>query len=388
MFNYLFFKTRIHIVLKLLLSLSFSKWSNLLQNLISYIFKLKTSGKTPSIVTIILTYKCNLTCIMCQKSSLDSNMYNENPAEIDFNKLENFLRDNAKYLSLVKLHGGEPILYKDFEKVINLLNELNLKYTIITNGFLLNEKLSKKLLKNCLLVSISIDSADKNIYANMRKGSNLEQITKNVSSLNKIKKQNKKKAPYLNVAATMFSFNITGLCDLVEYCSKNEIPTLSVSEGSYYNTPFIKEDDFLINNKKLVEECVDNAQIIADRLGIVLRFNSQILYWNKQENKLINNRSRITNCFNFYFSIVINPKFDIQICPLSFPIDNLNYSSLSQVWNSRDSNIFKARKLINNKNEFPDTCRYCNDYNNSLFNQNGEEYSYINYQKRNKYWAN
>ena len=385
MFNYLFFKTRIHLVFQLLLSLSFSKWLNLFRNFSAYILKLNTAGRTPSVLTIILTYKCNFSCIMCQKSSLDSNAYTSNPNDINFNALEKLLRENAKHLSIVRLHGGEPTYYKDFTKVISLLDELNLKYTLITNGSLLTTKLSKQLLKNCLLVSLSIDSADKDIYAHMREGGKLEQITKNISTLNQIKKQYKKKVPYLNIAATMFTFNIRGLSDLVMYCSENKIQSISVSEGSYYNTSQLKETDFIKNDVELVEECVDKAQITADELGIVLRLNSQILYWNKRENQLIANRSRITSCFNFYFSIVLSPNFDVQLCPLSFPIGNLNKTSLSEIWNSKESNILKARKLINSKNEFPATCRYCNDYNKS-FNQSKEEYSYVNYQKENKYW--
>ena len=329
MFNYLFFKTRIHLVFQLLLSLSFSKWLNLFRNFSAYILKLNTAGRTPSVLTIILTYKCNFSCIMCQKSSLDSNAYTSNPNDINFNALEKLLRENAKHLSIVRLHGGEPTYYKDFTKVISLLDELNLKYTLITNGSLLTTKLSKQLLKNCLLVSLSIDSADKDIYAHMREGGKLEQITKNISTLNQIKKQYKKKVPYLNIAATMFTFNIRGLSDLVMYCSENKIQSISVSEGSYYNTSQLKETDFIKNDVELVEECVDKAQITADELGIVLRLNSQILYWNKRENQLIANRSRITSCFNFYFSIVLSPNFDVQLFPLSFPIGNLNKTSLS-----------------------------------------------------------
>ena len=324
---------------------------------------------------------------MCQKSSLDANEYNTNPADMNFEKLEKLLRENAQYLSIVRIHGGEPTYYKHFIKLINLLDELKLKYTLITNGSLLSKEILEKLLKNCLLITISIDSVDENMYNYIRPNGSIKTITQNITTLNQFKKQKSKNTPFINIAATMFTFNIKGLSDLVKYCASNRIQSMSISEGAYYNTPKIKESDFIKNDIELVKKSVNKAQETADKLGIVLRFNSDILYWNKKENQLISNRNKITNCFNFYFSAIITPQFDLQLCPLSYSITDIRINSLSDVWSSKNGVIASSRKLINNNNKFPDTCRYCIDYNASLANDN-KEYSYVDYQKKNKYWKN
>lgn len=383
MFNYLFFKTRIVLVYILLKNLSLSKWFNLLNNLLSYLFKQAKSGKTPSVLTLVLTYKCNYSCIMCQKSSLDPNIYNSGIEEMPFQKIEKLLRENAKHLSVVRLHGGEPLMHSKFPQIIDLLDELKLKYTLITNGSLLTKEISEKLLKNCLLITVSIDSAESRMYSKMRVGGNLKLVSKNIIELNQIKKR----TPLLNLAATLFTFNIPHLKELVEYSSIYGFQSITLSEGAYYNTPNIKPDHFIKNNPSLIRHNIDLAQNTADELGIVLRYNSEILYWNKQENQLIKNRNRLTSCFNYYFSLIISPQMKVQICALSDYLGDLNKHSFSEIWNNNNLAIYKGRNIINKENVFPKSCRYCNDYNSSLSRHSDKEYSYTNLQHETKYWV-
>lgn len=379
MSNYIFYKTRIHIVVSLICSIRWPKVFNVIKNLTAYYFKSKTAGIVPSILTLQLTYKCNYSCIMCQKSSLDNNAYTSQIDEMDYEQLEKLLKTNAKYISVLRITGGEPLMYTHFEKLIDLLNEINLKYTILTNGYLLNESIIKKMLKNCLQISISIDSVENSVYSYMRKGGYLDTVIHNIQTINNLKKSNR--TPFLNIATTCFTFNIDGLYDIVEFCKKYNIKSMSVSEGGFYNTPLIKDEHFIINNRKQCELAVNKAQRVADKLKITIRWNSQVLYFSKEENQLISNRNKILGCFNFFFSGLLTPDLKLKICPLSEPVCEINGSSLQAIWNC---DAMKNCREIIIQNNFPNSCRYCPDYNNNF--DNGQEYSYINFQKRTKYW--
>ncbi len=357
-----------------------SKILNIIKNLLAYYFKLKFAGKTPSILTIQLTYSCNYSCIMCQKSSIDKNSYSQAYKHMNFGKLEKLLRDNSKNIAILRITGGEPLMYPQFEKLIDLLNEIKLKYSILTNGSLLNEGLAKKLLKNCLEISISVDSVDRKIYSFIRAGGELDEIKKNIKILNRVKVN--RKTPYLNIASTCFTFNIKGLPDLVRFCHQNKIPTISVSEGAFYNTPLIKEEHFIKNEIDKCYKAVNEAQKTADKYGVIIRWNSQILYFSKEDNQVISNRNPIIGCINFFFSGLITPDFEFKICPLSNPICDLKVEDLQMSWNGIQ--ILKDRELLN-KNEFPLTCRYCPDYNKHLKESNND-YSYVDFQKKTKYW--
>lgn len=379
MFNYSFFKTRLHLAFHLLFSLSFSKISNILRNIYALYFKNLKAGKVPSILTLQLTYNCNYSCIMCQKNSMDNNVYNS-LAEMDYLNLEKYLRANSKYIAILRITGGEPLSYSDIEKLLDLLDEISIKYSIITNGSLLTERISKKLLKNCIEVSLSIDSADKEIYSFIRMGGSLIKVVENIEVLNKLK--GKKRYPALNVAAACFTFNIDGLSRLVEFCHQYNIPTISASEGTFYNTPDIKEEHFIRNDLHKCHIAVNKAQKTADDLGITLRFNSPVLYFSKEDNQIISNRNRVSGCTNFFFSGIITPEFQFKICPLSIPILDMEQKSLQEIWNGPE--LQKCRDAIL-KNDFPSTCRFCPDYNEH-FDEYGKEYSYIDYQKNTHYW--
>lgn len=379
MLNYIFFKTRIHLLLNLIFNLSFLKILNFIKNISAYYLKINSAGKTPSILIIKLSFKCNYNCIMCEKSSLDDNVYSVNPVDMDFKRLEKMLRTDYKYIAILRLTGGEPLLYPEFEKLIDLLNELNIKYSILTNGSLLNESIIRKLLKNCLELSISVDSIDNNTYSFIRRGGNFEVIKKNIQLINTIRKPGKR--PFLNIATTCFTFNIDELENIVKFSYLNNIRTISVCEGTYYNTPSIKEEHFIKDNPDQVSRAVNIAQKTADELGVIIRWNSQILYYAKEENQVISNRNRISGCINFFYTGIITPDFKFKVCALSDSITEIKQDSLQAGWNGPE--LRKCRDIIL-QNNFPSTCTYCPDYNNHF--DSGEEYSYIEFQKKTKYW--
>lgn len=385
MFNYSFFKTRINIVLALLRHYSFSKFNNLFISIISFILKRKNSGKTPVLLGLYLTYECNLSCIMCQKNSVDENVYTR-PASMDFAMLTSLLRKHHRTLSIVRLHGGEPFMYAHFEELIDLLNELKLKYTILSNATHITPALAAKLMKNCIQLSFSIDSADPEMYAKIRRGADLRMVEQNIQCINDLKKQKRQSTPILNLASVMFTFNISGIADLVRFCNKYNIPSMSASEGSFYNTPYITDEHLLVNHIERIGAAVNEAQEEADRLGITLRLTSPLLFWKKGENTLIAHRNKITNCFNFYFGGYFDPYFDFSLCPLSAPVGNLNHDDLTALWNGNTSPVVKGRITINN-NAFPETCRYCPSYNKEYLEKK-DGYSYTSVQKEQRYWTN
>jgi hypothetical protein len=59
----------------------------------------------------------------------------------------------------------------------------------------------------------------------------------------------------------------------------------------------------------------------------------------------------------------------------------MNVRSLKEIWNCNE--MKKCREIIL-QNNFPNSCRYCTDYNNNF--DKDQEYSYIEYQKETKYW--
>jgi MoaA/NifB/PqqE/SkfB family radical SAM enzyme len=298
---------------------------------------------------------------------------------MDFERIEKFIHQYHRKIIVIRLTGGEPLFYEHFEQVIDLFNNYNIKYALLTNGTLLNESIIEKLIINCIEISISIDSIKETMYARIRKGGDLNQLIRNINLINEKKK--KRRAPILNVAMTCFSFNIDELADMIKFCKANNIPTLSAGEGTFYNTSEIKDEHFIKNNKDQAFTAVNEAQKVADELGVTLRLNAPILYYLKEDNLMISNRDPVTSCTDFFFYCILTPELEIKLCPASNKVMKIDDSNMSGFWNS---NRLKENRKILGDGGFPDTCRYCKDYNSNI--SSGMDYSFIGYQKRTKYW--
>jgi radical SAM protein with 4Fe4S-binding SPASM domain len=85
---------------------------------------------TPVICYIELTYDCNNRCPDCSTSYCQR--FEDNPLTI--NDWETVLRKLAPQVSYVCLTGGEPTLYRGLAQIISLIQRLNTRYALFTNG--------------------------------------------------------------------------------------------------------------------------------------------------------------------------------------------------------------------------------------------------------------
>ena len=359
MFNLAFIKSRIHYILALLPKLTLYKLYTITMAMISFFMKRDRSSTAPPLLIVNLTFRCNYSCIMCQKNAPGDNNPYKNPKSIDYETFARLLRENARYLSLVRLHGGEPMFYREFDQLIDLLTELDIPYTIITNGYLLTPEISKKLTKNCIQVSLSIDAVDSELYQKMRRGGTIETVTSNIRNLNEIKHQKGSKTPILNISSTFFGFNIGELPSLVRYCHENGIESLSAGEGWGYDTPYIGEEDLIHHHAVKARTSIAEAQILAEELGIILRLKFPGLKTSQAGESVPGKKPALKNrsCMNLYVSAEIHPNLDvIACCDAKVPFGNLRDVSLREVWNG-PGYIDARRKL--RTHEVPEACRGC-----------------------------
>ena len=94
----------------------------------------------PRRYVLVLTNLCNLRCTFC---------FQERKKRPDHMTTEDWLKfiEQIPNNSRVTLTGGEPLVYKDFDKIFQKCNE-NKETNIITNGLLLTEKNIDLLLKH------------------------------------------------------------------------------------------------------------------------------------------------------------------------------------------------------------------------------------------------
>lgn len=111
-------------------------------------------------VQIEITGRCNMNCSHCRASG----MLKKDMPLSQIIKIMKFARTYSPNYKEVTISGGEPMLHKDFRKVISELRKNGADYlTITTNGSMINEDLLdffESLKFERLMISVSVDSTD------------------------------------------------------------------------------------------------------------------------------------------------------------------------------------------------------------------------------------
>lgn len=98
--------------------------------------------KNPISVYMKITSKCMLSCKFCSQSENNSHV------DMDFELAKKILKE-LKLIGVCNIYytGGEPLLYKYLEELLEYGYELGFNQILITNGVLLEQKNIRKVLK-------------------------------------------------------------------------------------------------------------------------------------------------------------------------------------------------------------------------------------------------
>lgn len=251
-------------------------------NIKNYLASMRLFYFTPSApeqLHIELNDSCNLSCVFCPRHLVSNKTTMPLP-------LVNKILSEAAAAKVKQVRFfvmGEPLLYPYLFEAINYAKKLGLNAQFNTNGMLLDEATSRKIVESGLdEVTISLDGTTKEAYEAVRKGGNYDLVYSNVMNLLQTKNTLKSATPAV-VVQSINAFNndqevnefvkfwssksvavsITGLSGLTDYAKKYEnLPKpksctqpfykLIVSaNGNYYpccEYPFELDGELLLGN--------------------------------------------------------------------------------------------------------------------------------------------
>lgn len=111
------------------------------------------------------TLNCNMKCMHCGSSAGVKRR-----KELTTNEVLHLCEElNSLGTNLITMMGGEPFLRKDWNIIANHIKELGMEFTIISNGFLINENIISQLRQlNPYTVAISIDGGKAGTHEKIR----------------------------------------------------------------------------------------------------------------------------------------------------------------------------------------------------------------------------
>ena len=110
------------------------------------------NGQSSSLlnITLELTHRCNLDCIMCNYGGSKSSG-KDNAGEINLETIKHIVRQGAEFRASFFLTGGEPFLRHDLIEIVKTIKDYKLKCGINTNGTMIDKK------KILSLVDLNLD---------------------------------------------------------------------------------------------------------------------------------------------------------------------------------------------------------------------------------------
>ena len=160
----------------------------------------------PKVLRIEPASQCNLACIHCPTGTID--MDRGIMQESTFEKIlqeVSLHKDEIKVIVLY--HGGEPLLNKNFAKMIQKLKDINPHFFLktVSNGMALTQERSRELIESKLdAIEFSLDGISAQESEFIRKKSDVIKIVANIKKLITFKQETNTICPEISIATTQF----------------------------------------------------------------------------------------------------------------------------------------------------------------------------------------
>ena len=277
--------------------------------------------------TVIVTYRCNARCTMCNRYKAPS-LPNEEISIETIKKLPKMYFTN--------ITGGEPFIRQDLPDIVRELYKKSDRIVISTNGFF-----TDRIIKLCeefpnVGIRISIEGLEdtNNEIRGLPDGFNRGYTT--------LKKLVEMKHPDVGFGMTVQDKNAP---DLVPLYKKSEELGMEFATASLHNSFYFVEAKNIIHDRLMV------AQNFEDLINELLKTNSPKKWFRAYFNHgLINyifGQKRLLRCDMSFDTFFIDPYGDVMPCNGTKDkevMGNLNESTWDELWNSKQAD--EVRKKV------------------------------------------
>jgi|TARA_B110000495_G_scaffold80014_1_gene68714 cyclic pyranopterin phosphate synthase len=286
-------------------------------------------GKRPFPVTleIDLTNSCNHRCSFCNYAEHIDISRDSLKTEILKERLEEAYTLGTK--GVVFSGGGEPMIHKDYFKIIEYTKKLGFDVGTITNGSIISESNIDIVVQNLQWIRISIAGGDRDSYRNVQGVDQFEKIINNIEILKKKKKELKSNIN-IGIRTLVTPENLSSILNLINIVKKLEINYIQLAPDQYTSD----KGEFWNSEK--------TQQILIKSKNILKTTKTQLLgtAFMKQQEKL----DYPSKCHAHFFKGVILAEGDYGFCQnikdsknentLKFLIGNIYKQTLKEIWES------------------------------------------------------
>lgn len=279
--------------------------------------------------TIIVTYRCNARCTMCNRYKAPSRP----DEEISLDTIRKLPR-----MYFTNITGGEPFIREDLPDIVGELYKKSSRIVISTNGYFTDRiiKLAEEFPNVGIRVSIEGLEQTNNEIRGLPDGFN-----RGYSTLKKLVEMGH---PDVGFGMTVQDKNAPDLVPL--YHLANELH-MEFATASLHNSFYFVEAKNIIHDRPMV------AQNFEDLINELLKSNEPKkwfrAYFNHGLINYIYGQPRLLPCDMAFDTFFIDPYGDVMPCNGTKDkevMGNLNKQSWDELWNSEQAE--KVRKVVRN----------------------------------------
>lgn len=282
---------------------------------------------------IVIGMKCNFRCKMCfQKdftTDADPLIYKEKIFSI------------YPYIKEACLQGGEPTVILECKEFTEFLIKINpqIKFNIITNGYLFDDYWIEKSIKYGKWVNFSLNAASKETHDIICRNDTWNRVILNLQELVDRKKL-KNSGLEIGASFVVLDENIHEFSKFIEFCHKMGLDIVT----------FYYDSNLLPKNKILVEEELKRAYSLRDRLKDIRIENLE-----KFESWALNKNEKMpkVHCSRPFDTIFVAENGNVKFCcNVLESLGNLHDEPIEELWNNLRAKRF--RRIFKNGDY-----RYC-----------------------------
>ncbi len=341
----------------------------------------------PKVIGMKLTNKCNLRCKHCYQWNEDGYHkfmdQEEQNQDLDFEIVKKLLNETKRSESRLYLWGGEPLCYKNFDKICDLI-AADLRETVIcTNAILLEEHLDSIIkISEKLELLIPVEGFEQE-HDEIRGKGNFQKVMKVIDRLLELKEKNIFKGK-ISIHTVINDNIIDKLYDLAEFYETKKIdfvlfcyPWYISSETSCKMDNYFREKFSWIDNTNNAGEKswhafkyninADNIEKLKEQLQkinqkiwrISLRYQPDLEAEDINEFVLGNEVMSLKNrkCLSISTRMDVMPDGSVTACKFfsELQMGNLKNRSVSEIWHCEE--FSRLREIIDN--ELMPVCSKC-----------------------------
>jgi len=249
---------------------------------------------------------------------------NQDLSIVEYRKLIRKLPFTVRHVEVVG--GGEPLLFQEFLELSRLIKRKRLFASLITNGALLNQEISRNLVElDWDWIRISFNAGTKEKYIITNGADDFSKVVENIKNLVRIRKGNK--CPKISLHFVIQRDNAADINSFINLAKDLKVDEISFDTllGFSLKKVQLRQDDYdeAIHQLKINKDC-----LISNNIDYIL-------------SKLTDNSMRKKKYFNDKYCSIVQNNIDIggsgEVAPCCLALGayetlNIKNYSLYQIW--------------------------------------------------------